>query len=442
MKSRSGGAGAASPYAWRTMEYVDVQGNKRRILARTNRVSGKVEDINGNPLPANATPVTPGLYPYEVAQRRLAQNPLLWNQALTQARSVLGLNATAEEVIDFADQLFTQSQTMAPSAPAVSPGAAPPGGVVPGAAGPVVAPNAADPAAAAAAAGAAAAADPNAASPVAPPQGAGIPPMEPVPSHAPTTPGAALKEGLQAAGAGDSLTRRRDEGRPATTQERDMFGFYLRARQTLDAILAPDKTTGQTLEDRIARAPLGSQFGRTLIPDKLDFLLGNDAQLYKTASERFTEARVRRVSGATVRPDEYRAGSEDVLRAAGGQQGAHRREAAPAGGGDGHERLRRRPGLQRVLQEALHAVVHAAGSQRDAAAPPADAGATGQSGGPAHPRDAGAGPLAHAHDAAEHGAARDATGHADVRPGTGRQVVHRLEVSAADAPRAPNHRGR
>ena len=132
MKARGGGAGTGTPFAWRPMEYTDPQGVKRRMLARTNRSTGVIEDINGQPLPPGATPVTPGLYPHEVAARRAATNPLLWNQALTQARAVLGVNATADEVIDFADQLFTQSQSMAPAAPAVpGVGGGPPGGAAP-----------------------------------------------------------------------------------------------------------------------------------------------------------------------------------------------------------------------------------------------------------------------------------------------------------------------
>jgi len=301
MKAR-GGAGAASPYAWRTMEYTDAQGNRKRILARTNRTTGAIEDVNGQPLPANAQPVTPGLYPAEVAARRQAQNPLLWNQALTQARSVLGVNATAEEVIDFADQLFTQSQSMAPtgSGGAVAP---PPTTVPPPGGAPPVAPGATpQPGEKTFAQNPAGAPPASATAPEAAPPATPVAPPSPT---APGTPGAALKEGLAASGAGNSLTRRRDEGRPATSPEKDILGFYLRARQPMDAIMAPDKETGLSVEDRIASQPLGQQLARRFTPDTFDFLLGADAQLYKTASERFTEARVRRVSGATIRPDEY-----------------------------------------------------------------------------------------------------------------------------------------
>lgn len=87
--------------------------------------------------------------------------------------------------------------------------------------------------------------------------------------------------------------------RAVTGKERSDLGFYLRAKDSTDTLLS----TG--LEDRVAKAGIGKQAALKL-PNLLQGALGQkDAQAYVQAQRAFTEARLRKESGAAIPTHEY-----------------------------------------------------------------------------------------------------------------------------------------
>jgi len=82
--------------------------------------------------------------------------------------------------------------------------------------------------------------------------------------------------------------------RAVTGQERTALAFFNRANQASEDI-AP-------LEERIAKAGIGSQMQLQHAPNMLQT---NEQQAYRQAQRAFTEARLRKESGAAIPPAEY-----------------------------------------------------------------------------------------------------------------------------------------
>lgn len=87
--------------------------------------------------------------------------------------------------------------------------------------------------------------------------------------------------------------------RPVTGQERQTLAFYNRAKGALNDIGTPAKD-GSTIEDRIANSS-PKQVGLSL-PNAMQ---PKDVQNYVQAQKTFTEARLRKESGAAIPPHEY-----------------------------------------------------------------------------------------------------------------------------------------
>lgn len=82
--------------------------------------------------------------------------------------------------------------------------------------------------------------------------------------------------------------------KPVTGMERNVLGFYIRAKDAEETV-AP-------LEDEIAKMPVTSQAWMEYAPN---FLQSQTGQSYRQAQRAFTEARLRKESGAAVPQSEY-----------------------------------------------------------------------------------------------------------------------------------------
>ncbi len=89
--------------------------------------------------------------------------------------------------------------------------------------------------------------------------------------------------------------------KPATGEQKQALAFYNRGKEALDNISAMD-ASGKSLEDRIAAVPaaLGAFGQRAPNP-----LKGRDRQLYEQAQRAFTQAKLRKESGAAISATEY-----------------------------------------------------------------------------------------------------------------------------------------
>jgi hypothetical protein len=89
--------------------------------------------------------------------------------------------------------------------------------------------------------------------------------------------------------------------RAVTGQERGVLAYYNRAKDASDTITTPDPS-GQALEDRVAKGGIGTQLGLQYAPNMLQ---SSDQQAYRQAQRTFTEARLRKESGAAIPTGEY-----------------------------------------------------------------------------------------------------------------------------------------
>lgn len=89
--------------------------------------------------------------------------------------------------------------------------------------------------------------------------------------------------------------------KPSTMAERTALGFYHRALDQVNTVQKPD-ANGSSLENRIAH----QNSIRQLQGQKaMGWLQTNDQRAYRAAQRRFTEARLRKESGAAINPTEY-----------------------------------------------------------------------------------------------------------------------------------------
>lgn len=89
--------------------------------------------------------------------------------------------------------------------------------------------------------------------------------------------------------------------RAVTGSERQTLSFYNRAKDATAAMESKDKT-GTSLEDRVSKGGLFTQIGLQHAPNLLQ---SGDQQAYRQAQRAFTEARLRKESGAAIPTAEY-----------------------------------------------------------------------------------------------------------------------------------------
>lgn len=92
--------------------------------------------------------------------------------------------------------------------------------------------------------------------------------------------------------------------RPSTGEEKASMSFYLRGKESVDTLMNSDDPKVPSLESRIASLPLGRQASMQWFRE-LPVALTDDQQLYVNAMKAFTEARLRKESGAAIAPKEY-----------------------------------------------------------------------------------------------------------------------------------------
>jgi hypothetical protein len=89
--------------------------------------------------------------------------------------------------------------------------------------------------------------------------------------------------------------------RAVTGQERGVLAYYNRAKDASDTMASPDKS-GTSLEDRVAKGGIGAQVGLQYAPN---WAQSSDQQAYRQSQRTFTEARLRKESGAAIPEGEY-----------------------------------------------------------------------------------------------------------------------------------------
>lgn len=89
--------------------------------------------------------------------------------------------------------------------------------------------------------------------------------------------------------------------RAVTGQERQALAYYNRAKDASDTITRAD-ASGAGLEDRVAKSGIANQVGLQVLPN---FMQSSDQQAYRQAQRAFTEARLRKESGAAIPTGEY-----------------------------------------------------------------------------------------------------------------------------------------
>ncbi len=90
---------------------------------------------------------------------------------------------------------------------------------------------------------------------------------------------------------------------PVKGADRQALAYFQRAKDAEDSIRSSDQT-GRPLEDRIADAGFGRQLQLQNAPNALQ---SPEQQSYRQAQRAFTEARLRKESGAAIPPHEYEA---------------------------------------------------------------------------------------------------------------------------------------
>lgn len=98
---------------------------------------------------------------------------------------------------------------------------------------------------------------------------------------------------------GDAPYQQRGQKTP-TGADRQAFAFYNRAKKALDTIEGGDP--GKDMETQIAHQGMLGQAGTLLLPNAMQSQLG---QSYRQAQRAFTEARLRKESGAAINDAEY-----------------------------------------------------------------------------------------------------------------------------------------
>lgn len=89
--------------------------------------------------------------------------------------------------------------------------------------------------------------------------------------------------------------------RAVTGAERQSLSYFNRAKDASTTLATPD-ATGQSLEDRVAKSGLATQAGLQYLPNVLQT---SDQQAYRQGQRSFTEARLRKESGAAIPTAEY-----------------------------------------------------------------------------------------------------------------------------------------
>lgn len=89
--------------------------------------------------------------------------------------------------------------------------------------------------------------------------------------------------------------------RAVTGAERQALSFYNRAKDAVDTLALPDDK-GRTLEQRVAESGLMTQAGMKYLPN---IMQSDDQQAYTQAQRAFTEARLRKESGAAIPESEF-----------------------------------------------------------------------------------------------------------------------------------------
>lgn len=96
---------------------------------------------------------------------------------------------------------------------------------------------------------------------------------------------------------GASYPKPSGQGKPATGQQRKALNFFNRAKEALENV--------ESLEDKVAQYGLVDQ-GRLAAGGTIgNFLKNDEQQKYRQAQRAFTEARLRKESGATIKDSEY-----------------------------------------------------------------------------------------------------------------------------------------
>ncbi len=90
--------------------------------------------------------------------------------------------------------------------------------------------------------------------------------------------------------------------RAVTGAERQSLAYYNRAKEADETLTTPAANGGDSLEDRIAKSGLGGQVRGQYAPN---FMQSEDQQAYRQAQRAFTEARLRKESGAAIPTQEY-----------------------------------------------------------------------------------------------------------------------------------------
>lgn len=104
---------------------------------------------------------------------------------------------------------------------------------------------------------------------------------------------------------GITMAPRSTGQKPVTGAERTTLGFYQRMKDSLDTIeSAPDGLA--SIEDRIAEYGPIDQGRLAYEGTGNNYLKSDEMQMYRQAQRQFTEARLRKESGAAIPPEEFR----------------------------------------------------------------------------------------------------------------------------------------
>lgn len=91
-------------------------------------------------------------------------------------------------------------------------------------------------------------------------------------------------------------------GGRVTDAQRQTLAFWRRANEAVDAVMGQTDRKGRSLEQRIADQSLGARAQGTYAPG---FLQTDDQQVYRNAARAFTQAKLRKESGAAISQKEY-----------------------------------------------------------------------------------------------------------------------------------------
>ena len=89
--------------------------------------------------------------------------------------------------------------------------------------------------------------------------------------------------------------------KPSTGQQKAIMAFYLRGKDAVDTVSKPEPS-GKSLEDAVSQANIVQQGQMKYAPNALK---SDEQQRYVQAQRAFTEARLRKESGAAINQSEY-----------------------------------------------------------------------------------------------------------------------------------------